>query len=191
MDEAVRAALARWPNVPAVAGWLRLDRRGDWWIRIAAHAGFDRITNPQLVRFIGRNYEHDEAGRYFFQNGPQRVYVALAYAPYVLRLDDRADRLLTHNDRPVGRLDAAYVDEEGSLVLATDLGAGLVLDRDLAAIADRIVDAAGCAIDAETVFGAVAAGASFDGRLFDAPLVFRAIVTTAVPARLGFVRDPE
>ena len=33
MDAAVIAALAKWPNVPAVFGWLRLDRRGNWLIR--------------------------------------------------------------------------------------------------------------------------------------------------------------
>ena len=29
MDESVIRALAKWPNVPAVYGWLSLSRRGD------------------------------------------------------------------------------------------------------------------------------------------------------------------
>jgi hypothetical protein len=30
MDEAVRQALARWPDVPDCFGWLSLSRRGEW-----------------------------------------------------------------------------------------------------------------------------------------------------------------
>jgi hypothetical protein len=33
MDEVVRAALKKWPNVPACYGWLALDARGDWYMR--------------------------------------------------------------------------------------------------------------------------------------------------------------
>jgi hypothetical protein len=84
MDESVRAALARWPNVPSVYGWLSLDRRGNWLIK------GERIGNPAVPEFIARNYECDERGRWFFQNGPQRVFVTLAYLPFVLRTVDAA-----------------------------------------------------------------------------------------------------
>ena len=30
MDETVIRAMAKWPDVPAVWGWLSLDRRGVW-----------------------------------------------------------------------------------------------------------------------------------------------------------------
>ncbi|MGB3277244.1 MAG: DUF2946 family protein, partial [Castellaniella sp.] len=30
MDDQVLAAMARWPNVPAVHGWLSLTARGQW-----------------------------------------------------------------------------------------------------------------------------------------------------------------
>ena len=33
MDDIVRAALKKWPNVPACHGWLALDARGDWYMR--------------------------------------------------------------------------------------------------------------------------------------------------------------
>ena len=33
MDEMVARSLAKWPNVPAVFGWLELDRRGNWRIK--------------------------------------------------------------------------------------------------------------------------------------------------------------
>jgi len=33
VDEAVLRSIAKWPNVPAVYGWLKLDRRGNWLIK--------------------------------------------------------------------------------------------------------------------------------------------------------------
>jgi hypothetical protein len=77
MDSVVARAMAKWPNVPAVYGWLSLDRRGNWLIK------GERITNGALREFIARNYEAQADGRWYFQNGPQRVYVTLAYTPLV------------------------------------------------------------------------------------------------------------
>ena len=33
MDDIVKQALAKWPNVPHCTGWLMLDRRGNWRMR--------------------------------------------------------------------------------------------------------------------------------------------------------------
>ncbi|HMN64893.1 MAG TPA: DUF2946 family protein, partial [Burkholderiaceae bacterium] len=41
MDEQVLHAMARWPDVPAVWGWLRLDRRGRWLLVDRGRPGFD------------------------------------------------------------------------------------------------------------------------------------------------------
>ena len=80
VDEIVLRGMAKWPNVPAVYGWLSLDRRGNWRIK------GERIANAGISAFIGRNYGQDNEGRWFFQNGPQRVYVALDYTPFVYRI---------------------------------------------------------------------------------------------------------
>ena len=58
MDDAVLRSMAKWPNVPAVYGWLRLDRRGNWLLK------GERINNPAIVECIGRNYEPDAQGRW-------------------------------------------------------------------------------------------------------------------------------
>src|SRR3954465_15829874 len=92
MDEIVARSLARWPNVPAVYGWLSLDRRGNWRIK------GEKIGNPALREFISRNYQPDERGQWYFQNGPQRVYVSLAYAPLVVHYE--GDRVVDHCGRP-------------------------------------------------------------------------------------------
>ena len=192
MDELVRRAVEKWPNVPAVAGWLRLDRRGEWWIRMgeAEDAPFDRITSPALIAFIGRNYDRDDRGRYYFQNGPQRVYVALEYAPYVLRLDDTQGGLITHNDVVVRSIGAAFIDEEGSLVLNTDIGLGLVLDRDLERITDTLADTAGRAIDGEVLFDEIAAGRAFEGALLGERVWFRPVRKEDVARTGAFVAEP-
>ena len=127
MDEAVARSLAKWPDVPAVFGWLSLDRRGNWRIK------GERIANRALREFIGRNYEADAKGRWFFQNGPQRVYVSLAYAPLVVRHE--GDALVDQCDRPFvpGRL---LLDEEGSLLLEGSGTVALLDDRDLGRYAE-------------------------------------------------------
>jgi len=127
MDPIVARAMARWPDVPAVYGWLALDRRGNWLIKA------ERITHQAMREFIARNYEGDDAGRWYFQNGPQRVYVTLAYTPLVVHYE--GDTLVDHCGRPFAAR-ANYVDDEGSVVLAGEPGIALLDDRDLLRFAD-------------------------------------------------------
>ena len=128
MDDAVLRSLAKWPNVPDVYGWLSLDRRGNWLLK------GERIGNRALRDFISRNYAADSRGRWYFQNGPQRVFVALAYTPLVLHFEGAA--LFDHCGRPF-QCEQAFLDEEGSVLMLGNSGAGLLDDRDLAAFADR------------------------------------------------------
>jgi hypothetical protein len=128
MDDAVVRSLAKWPSVPAVYGWLSLDRRGNWLIK------GERIGNAALKEFIARNYEPDARGRWFFQNGPQRVYVRLAYTPLVVHFDGH-DALMDHCGRPfVGT--ETFLDDEGSVLMAGNGTVALMDDRDLARFAD-------------------------------------------------------
>lgn len=122
MDEIVARSLAKWPNVPAVFGWLSLDRRGNWRIKE------QKIANASLREFIARNYEHDERGRWYFQNGPQRVYVRLAYTPLVVRHESGG--FLDHRDRPF-TAEQIFQDDEGSVVMSGEGTVALLDDRDL------------------------------------------------------------
>ncbi|MDH3319106.1 MAG: DUF2946 family protein [Betaproteobacteria bacterium] len=135
MDPVVLRAMARWPNLPAVYGWLALDRRGNWLLKDSASRGFARIGNAALREFIARNYAADENGCWYFQNGPQRVYVALAYAPLVLHYEAKA--LVDHCGRATNP-GATYIDEEGSVLILGERGLGLLDDRDLAFFAARL-----------------------------------------------------
>jgi len=144
MDDLVLRAMQRWPDVPAVYGWLRLDRRGRWMLVDRGRPGFDEvrdatgspITSEQIVEFIGRNYQADPQGRWYWQNGPQRVFVDLELAPLILRVlgSGPGARLVAHTGEPVARVDAAWRTADGDLVLATDLGPGAVHDLDLASL---------------------------------------------------------
>jgi Protein of unknown function (DUF2946) len=148
MDEIVKAALKKWPNVPACYGWLALDARGDWYMRddrIQAAGPFptvkgSRINHDKLREFIERNYDRDDEGDWYFQNGPQRVYVELESAPWIWRLEARAGMapaIHSHTGREA-RYEAALVDENGRLYLATDLGLGIVHTLDMETAADAI-----------------------------------------------------
>jgi hypothetical protein len=140
MDEIVLRGMAKWPNVPAVYGWLSLDRRGQWLIK------GERISNPLVTEFIGRNYARDERGCWYFQNGPQRVFVDLDYTPQVYRIasaDSAPLALETSTGRPVSAVREAWIDETGAALLETEHGIGTVHDRDLDRLLQYFTDAAG------------------------------------------------
>lgn len=151
MDEIVKRAMQKWPDVPNVFGWLRLDRRGNWLVKSRATRDgepvFERITNAAVIDFIGRNYQPDERGRWFFQNGPQRVFVTLDHTPLVYRLRASGAGVETHTGARPRVLRGAWLDDAGHLVIDSDLGPGVMLDRDLHAIVERLVDGNGLPLD--------------------------------------------
>jgi hypothetical protein len=128
MDEIVVRSMAKWPNVPDVYGWLALDRRGNWLIK------GERIGNSALKDFIARNYQADDRGRWYFQNGPQRVFVTLAYTPLVVCHEGEA--LVDHCGRPFWPSEA-FLDDEGSVLFSGTTGAALLDDRDLERYAEH------------------------------------------------------
>ena len=128
MDQSVLRGMAKWPDVPAVYGWLSLDRRGNFLIK------GERIANAALREFIARNYEGDERGRWYFQNGPQRVYVTLAYTPLVVHHEGEA--LLDHCGLAFFA-EEKFVDDEGSLLMSGAGTVALMDDRDLARYAEN------------------------------------------------------
>jgi len=192
MDEIVLRGMAKWPNLPAVYGWLSLDRRGNWLLK------GERIANSGIIAFIGRNYGHDEEGRWFFQNGPQRVFVTLDYAPLVYRVLNPPDKALvieTHTGKPVTDIRGAWVDESGVVLLQTEHGIGTVHDGDLDRLVPSLVDVDGSPLD-ETALDermeALQRGerAPVDVRHRDADVRLEPVESNDVPRRFGFVARP-
>lgn len=174
------AAAVKWPNVPTCYGWLSLDRRGSWRLKgeVIRHAG--------LIGFINRHYAADASGNWIFQNGPQRVFVALEYTPLVLRLG--ADGELTaHTGAATGPANSAYLDDQGNALLNTAAGIGLLDDRDLsafiAACRDEHDEAAGEDVLLRTMAGS-STGASWRG------LSLQGIKHHEAPLRFGFQPEP-
>ena len=155
MDDIVKQAIAKWPNVPDCYGWLGLDVRGNWYMRDdqaqaagpfvqtggagrhAASKGW-LLQHEKLIDFIQRNYESDTSGRWFFQNGPQRVYVELEATPYIWRVHAAPDFAVTAHTGQSARVQRCILDEQGWLYLETDLGFGLVHTQDMTHAADAV-----------------------------------------------------
>jgi hypothetical protein len=188
MDARVIAALAKWPDVPAVFGWLQLTARGEWRIQ------GEPIGNEAIRSFIARNYTHDAEGRWLFQNGPQRVYVTLEIAPWVYR-DDGREGLITHTGRVPTELRAAAVLEDGRLILETELGVGNIDDRDTHRLLSALVDVHGRALDDAALEHWHAEGGDVfvsapELSLQGAIVRVRPLRFAQLPTRFGYVRDP-
>jgi len=148
MDDIVRQAMAKWPNVPHCFGWLGLDARGDWYMRddqaqsLGAFGSGSpgskgsRLQHAKLIEFISRNYACDATGRWFFQNGPQRVFVELQVTPHVWRVNQDAS-IVSNDGQPADYL-SSMIDEMGWLYLQTSLGVGVVHTQDVGVAAEHI-----------------------------------------------------
>ncbi len=148
MDDIVRQAMAKWPNVPDCYGWLGLDARGNWYMRddrAQAAGAFDSggpgakgslLKHEKLIDFIQRNYAADAQGRWYFQNGPQRVYVELEATPWIWRIEDDGT-VRAHSGERV-TVQRCLLDEQGRVYLQTERGLGLVHTQDVARAAERV-----------------------------------------------------
>lgn len=170
MDSLVLQAMAKWPNVPDCYGWLGLDARGDWYMRddqVQQQGPFSvskgsRVLHEKLIAFIGRNYACDKYGNWYFQNGPQRVFVELEATPWVWRLMPDG-RIQSHTEENV-RMQRCVIDEHGRLYLETELGFGLVHTQDMLTASEMIES--GLWVPQEAV-------------------------TAALPKRFGYIRSPH
>lgn len=148
MDDLVRQAMAKWPNVPDCYGWLGLDARGQWYMRDDASqaAGAFASGKPQakgsllkhekLIEFIARNYAANAQGCWFFQNGPQRVFVELEATPWVWRIQPNYS-VKSHTGKATEPI-RCLLDEQGRVYLETQLGFGLIHTQDVALAAEAI-----------------------------------------------------
>ena len=165
MDDIVLRGIAKWPNVPAVYGWLSLDRRGNWRIK------GEPISNPNVVAFIARNYGHDDEGRWFFQNGPQRT------------------------TKTVTAVTGAWLDEAGTLLLQTEHGIGIVNDLDIDRVSPNFVDSEGRPLDDDALIDLMEhlqkqQRAPLWLRVHGATVRIEPVNSGTVPQRFGFVSRP-
>lgn len=184
MAERVVRGMAKWPDVPAVYNWLQLDRRGRWMMKGG------EITHPRLLTFINQHYYAAKDGSYFFQNGPQQVFVELAIAPYVFSL--AADCLTTQNNRRVSAVEVAYLSDQGDLFLKTDIGPGVIDDRQLAQVEEWFV-AQG---DRDLALAGLLSGQADESvrlvsELYKLDLPLRPLSHLSIEAELEFIAKPR
>ena len=144
MDDIVKQAMRKWPNVPNCFGWLGLDKRGNWYLRdeaTQAQGDFPAskgslVEHDKLLGFIGRNYDVDSEGRWYFQNGPQRVYVELEETPWVLRV--AMDGFTTTHTGEKFVPQRCLMDELGHVYLAAEKTLGIVHTQDVHEVANAL-----------------------------------------------------
>lgn len=191
MDDRVLRGMAKWPDVPSVYGWLALDRRGNWLLR------GEPISNKAVAEYIARNYERDGEGRWFFQNGPQRVFVELHYTPFVYRMMNPGGAMTieAHTGTRATALSGAWIDEQGAMLLETELGIGVVDDRDLDTILAALIDVNGTPVGEDALEAAMDAFQNGDEpplwlKLGDSNVKVRPIGSADVRGRFGFKAQP-
>lgn len=196
MDDIVKQAMSKWPNVPHCYGWLALDARGNWRMRDersqAIGLAGDRINNAALLGFINRNYLHDDRGRWYFQNGPQRVYVNLELTPYIAHTDP-AHGLVLHTGEPLPVIDGAWLTEAGQLLLKNAEKIATLDDRDMAQCLGRLrID--GTTVEDEQLLDWLGEPHSPGLLTLDHAgerIAVQRIAGNAIAAHFGFVRSPQ
>jgi hypothetical protein len=194
MDDIVKHAMAKWPNVPHCYGWLALDARGAWRMRDEAAQGVDgpgdRLAHAALIGFINRNYAADERGCWYFQNGPQRVYVNLESTPFVARTDPQHG-LVLHTGAPCPAPERAFLTEAGAMIVACGGIVAQVDDRDMAALLHKL-ELDGRSVSDEGLLGWLEGASGTLALRWNGGLVgIELLAPDEAPGRFGFVRRPD
>jgi len=200
LDSIVEKALAKWPNVPHCYGWLALDARGNWRMR-DEHAQLqnlpgEKILHAALIAFIQRNYTHDEQSRWYFQNGPQRVYVDLEATPYIAHTaltHDAALEFMLQTGLTMPALQAAWLSDQGRVYLQAEGHIALLDDRDLAQCLNALQMNEKPVTDARLMDWLEAQGAngSLSLQYAGKNISVRHIEENAIAAQFNFVRKPR
>ena len=194
MDEIVKQAMAKWPNVPHCYGWLALDARGSWRMRDEAAqrsgAPGDKLANAALVGFINRNYQHDERGCWYFQNGPQRVYVNLEATPFIARTDP-AQGLVLHTGEPLAAPEQVFMLDTGGIVLRAGGRLAQLDDRDAAQLLQAMALDGSLASDEALMAWLDGGPGQIALRWQGREIAVERLAGMEAPGRFGFVQRPD
>ena len=196
MDEIVKKAMSKWPDVPACFGWLALDARGAWRMRDEETQRHDlpgnKIMHTALCAFINRNYSVDAEGRGFFQNGPQCVYVDLALTPYIAHTDPVLG-LVLQTGEVFNAIDAVLLTEHGQPLFVADNKIAALDDRDIAEWMTNLrIDGKVVADDALLAWlASVSDQATLTWQYKEKPLAVTRTTADDLPARFKFQQRPR
>ncbi len=194
MDEIVQKAMRKWPDVPHCTGWLALDARGVFRMRDevtqAQNLPGDPIRHDALLAFIHRNYASDAQGAWYFQNGPQRVYVDLAATPFIARTDG-ADGLVLHDRAPLATPRQVWMTEQGQMIFQNAHRVAMLDDRDIVQCLPRLRWRGGLCDDSQLLDWLEAPD---DGLCFlfgDQALAVGLVRQAEMATTLGFIARPR
>jgi hypothetical protein len=155
-----------------------------------ADAPGDKLNNATLVGFINRNYLADERGCWYFQNGPQRVYVNLEATPFIARTDP-AQGLILHTGQPLGAPDQAFMLNTGGIVLRARERLAQLDDRDVAQLLQAL-ELDGREVTDEGLMAWLDGG---PGRLAlrwqGREIAMERLAAAEAPGRFGYVQRPD
>jgi hypothetical protein len=154
-----------------------------------AKAPGDRLTNAALVGFINRNYAHDERGCWYFQNGPQRVYIELEATPFIARTDP-AQGLLLQTGQALPTIERAFLTENGEAVVQSGEVVAQLDDRDVEQWLGAM-EADGVPASDDVLMRWLAGWTGeLTVRYQGQKLPVERITSAELPQRFGFVRTP-
>ena len=94
------------------------------------HLPGETIKHRGLIEFIQRNYATDSLGQWFFQNGPQRVYVDLDYTPFISRIHlENQEKILRTTFGQKIEPQQCWMDENGQIILKADVDVQCLLNE--------------------------------------------------------------
>ncbi len=209
MDDAVLAALKKWPDVPACYGWVRLDARGQWYLGNLGtreqNGQSERVRHQGLAAFLSRNCSANERGEWFVQNGPQRAYITLDATPWIAQYaaanDGHGYEWQTHTGEPITGISSVRIDEQGRIYLSWSGKLAIVDDRDLTRLLDQLHFANGDRTSDTALLALLDAKLDSEAPLADSELriflhwqdqrlpVLRC-TSDALPHEFGFTRHP-
>jgi Protein of unknown function (DUF2946) len=192
MDERVIQAMAKWPNVPDCYGWLHLNAQGQWLIGETLTAG--AMQAPSLVAhqglrgFINRNYvcpvpmtghaftgaAPRHAGAWALQNGPQRVWVTLALAPFIVQVHQG---IFTAHTGHTLEVQSFVLASDGVVYCKTTQGAGAIASSSMETFAQGVI-----AVSEDLLWQPDRGGA---------PIPMQPCDATLIEPTLGFTRNVQ
>ena len=147
------------------------------------------MNNPALVGFINRNYGHDERGNWYFQNGPQRVYVNLEATPFIARTDPQQG-LVLQTGQALTDIERVFLSDAGAVLFQAGDSVAQLDDRDVAQVLSKL-ELDGQAASDEAVMAWLESGAGkltlpWNGKRFDV----ERIEAADLPQRFNFNQLP-
>ena len=106
---------------------------------------------------------------------------------WIFRRQD--DGFFSHTGQPAGTIHAVHLDENGSILLETTLGIGLLDDRDLAEFFAECRSTTGAPADDESLLSLMSGSGNSPVNWQSMPL--QRIVAVDLPKRFNFVPRPQ